>query len=198
MYRIIILSFIISFKSFARSDTVKIGSKSFTESIILGEILAILLEEKYGIAVERKFGLGGTMIAFEALRKQEIDVYADYTGTGYVMILKKSGLSDPRKIYEEVSSSYSKNFGIKWSKPLGFNNTYALAVRKTDKKFFDIKNISDLLNIPFDFTYAAPHEFMRERMGMKHLRNSMILNFQMNQSSHLRRGSCMLRSKRSG
>ncbi len=111
---------------------ITIGSKTFSESIILAEMAALLLEEE-GLDVIRKTNLGGTSVVFDALRAGDIDLYPDYTGTGYVMILGKSGESDPEKVYATVSYEFAKKFDLIWSRPIGFNNTYALAVRRGDE-----------------------------------------------------------------
>ncbi|MBT4790136.1 MAG: ABC transporter permease subunit, partial [Halobacteriovoraceae bacterium] len=147
-------------------------------SIILGEMVAILLENKYGLPVERKLGLGGTKIAFDALQADSIDVYPDYTGTGYVMILKMEGEKSPQKIHQIVSHEFKKRWGIIWSKPIGFNNTYALAVRENEERFKSIFSISQLKGKLNDIKYGAPHEFMERNDG--HQRFSQAYNLQFN------------------
>lgn len=163
-YLLFTISLILSSStSFGKSIT--IGSKAFSESFILSEMLAIILEENYDIEVKRKMGLGGTMVAFDALKNGEIDVYPDYTGTGYVMILGHQNRVGPNEVLNIVKKEYKEKFKILWSKPLGFNNTYALAVRYNDKIFDNIGSLSQLKSVKKAFKYAAPHEFMERKDG---------------------------------
>lgn len=166
----------ISPKSFSKEALV-IGSKSFTESIILAEILSVLLEEKFEQPVVRKFGLGGTKVAFEALLVESIDVYPEYTGTGYSMILKQEGEKEPKKVYQIVEREFQKKWGLLWSGPIGFNNTYALVVRKSDQRFHNVSKISQLSGKVDNYHYAAPYEFMERKDGHKGLVSAYALNF---------------------
>jgi osmoprotectant transport system permease protein len=163
-------------ESFAKNPIV-IGSKKFTESIILGEILSIILEEKYQETVVRKFGLGGTKIAFDALVNEDIHTYPEYTGTGYVMILKQDGENDPKKVFNIVNQLFQKKWDIHWSPPIGFNNTYALAVKKDNPSFTSIHKLSQLQNAVDKYSYAAPYEFMERKDGHTRFSNFYQLNF---------------------
>jgi osmoprotectant transport system permease protein len=126
------------------ADTVVIGGKHFTEQEILGEMLALLLEYKTDLNVKRKLNLGGTMICFQALKAGDIDVYVEYTGTGLVNILKEEVVHNPEKAYRIVKNAFSNQYNLVWLKPLGFNNTYTLTMKKEFAKQLDIKSISDL------------------------------------------------------
>jgi len=126
-----------------------IGSKNFTEQFILGHLMADLIEEKTGMNVVRRFNLGGTMICHGALVNNEIDIYAEYTGTGLTAILKKDVISDPDRALEVVTREYRKRFHVEWLRPFGFNNTYALTVRRDAARKRGWNTISDL-------TEAAP------------------------------------------
>lgn len=151
----------------ANDKKVTIASKAFSESIILSEMLSIILEENFGFAVNRKMNLGGTQITFDALKGNSIDLYPDYTGTGYSMILKREGLTDADKIYQVVKDEFDTKYQIAWSRPLGFNNTYALAVKRDDKRFHNINTISELSSTINQFKLAAPHEFMERKDGFR-------------------------------
>jgi osmoprotectant transport system permease protein len=164
----------------AEKKPLVIGSKAFSESVILGEMVSLLLEEKFDQPVVRKLGLGGTKVAFDALNTGGIDVYPDYTGTGYVMILKLDGERDPDKVHDIVSEEFKKRWGIIWSEPIGFNNTYALAVRKDDPRFKEIKTISDLSGKVQDYKYAGAYEFMERKDGHARFSKSYRLNFDPN------------------
>lgn len=177
---------LILFTTFASAKEVVIGSKIFSESIILAEIAAILLEDK-GVKVIRKTNLGGTKVVFDALKGGEIDIYPDYTGTGYVMILKESGQTDPETIYDIVSEEFDREWGIVWSRPLGFNNTYALAVRANDERFKSINLIGQLKNTK-NLRLAAPHEFMERVDGFTPFSEHYSLNFDQEKISSLDAG----------
>ena len=127
--------------SFA-SDPIRIGSKNFNESYVLSEIVASLLESK-GFEVERKFGLGGTLVCYEALLASEIDIYVEYTGTVQQAILKgsRSGLS-----LDEMNDLLGEEISL--LPPLGFNNTYAIAMDKDLAADLSIKTISDIARFP--------------------------------------------------
>ncbi|MCU7613512.1 ABC transporter permease/substrate-binding protein [Chryseobacterium sp. GMJ5] len=132
------------------SGTVRIGSKIFGEQYILAEIYKKLIEGYTDYKVETKTGLGGTKICFDALMNDAIDFYPEYTGTGLLVLLQpspktvKNVSQSPEKTYEYVNSEFKKKYGIQWLKPLGFNNSYALMMRKKQSDQLKIKSISDL------------------------------------------------------
>jgi osmoprotectant transport system substrate-binding protein len=145
--------------------TITIGSKNFTEQEILGEILAILIEEKTDIKVNRKFNLGGTMVCFNALKTGDLDLYAEYTGTGLVNILKMKAEKDPEKTYQTVKKHFLEKFNMVWLKPFGFNNTYALSMRKGHAQSLGIKKISDLAAHKETIETGFTAEFMQRPDG---------------------------------
>jgi len=132
------------------SGTIRIGSKIFGEQYILTEMYKMLIEGYTDYNVETKTGLGGTKICFDALMNDGIDFYPEYTGTGLLVLLKsseqtlKNVTQSPDKTYAYVNSEFKKQYGIQWLKPLGFNNSYALMMRKKQSQDLHIKNISDL------------------------------------------------------
>jgi osmoprotectant transport system permease protein len=129
----------------ADAAIIRIGSKNFTEQLILAEMMAQRIEESTGLRVERVFNLGGTMICHEALVEGEIDLYAEYTGTALTAILKsETRPPDPGGVYALVRGRYRELFGLSWLGPFGFNNTYALAVRRGDAERHGWKTVSDL------------------------------------------------------
>jgi osmoprotectant transport system permease protein len=135
--------------SHSEKPTITIGSKNFTEQLIIAEMMARIIEIKTGYHVEMKRNLGGTMICHEALLKGEIEMYPEYTGTGLLAILKsKESFTTPNEVYDFVSREYDKQFNLKWLSPFGFNNTYAFAVRNEDA----IKNRWEKVS---DLTFAA-------------------------------------------
>jgi len=126
------------------AGTMTIGGKHFTEQEILGEIMAILIERNSNIRVIRKLNLGGTIICFNALKAGDIDLYAEYTGTGLVNILKKKVIANPDKAYETVKRLFKKKYNLRWLKSFGFNNTYTLTMRREHAKELGLETISDL------------------------------------------------------
>jgi len=134
------------------AGTVRIGSKIFGEQYILAEIYKMLIEGYTDYKVETKTGLGGTKICFDALMNDGIDFYPEYTGTGLLVLLKPTEKTihtvtqSPEKTYQYVSEEFQKQYGIQWLQPLGFNNSYALMMRKKQAAELRIKNISDLKN----------------------------------------------------
>lgn len=133
-----------------KQGTFIIGSKLFGDGYILAEMYAMLVDAYTSLNVITKTGLGGTKICFEALTNDQIDMYPEYTGTGLMVILETppvlsdSLVSDSEKSYQYVSEQFQERFNIKWLKPIGFNNTYALMMRKTQARHLGIQTISDL------------------------------------------------------
>ena len=154
-----------------------IGSKIFTENIILAEILSLLLEEKYNFKAVRKFNMGGTKLVFDSLRNRQIDIYPEYTGTGYTMLLKLSGETDPEKTYQIVKSQFLSRFGLVWSLPLGFENTYVLAVRGEDSRFKGLSFISQLKGREGAFRLGLDHEFLERKDGFDNFSKKYGLSF---------------------
>jgi len=124
---------------------IRIGTKNFTEQLIIGEVIAQWLEQTTDLRVERRFNLGGTIICHEALVRGDIDLYVEYTGTGLTAILKLPPVSDPQQALTRVRDAYRQQFDLHWLQPLGFNNTYALAVRESDAQRNGWERISDLV-----------------------------------------------------
>lgn len=117
----------------SRQTPIVVGSKNFTEQVLLGEILAQQIERRLGVPVERKLDLGGTLLAHEALVAGAIDVYPEYTGTALTAILKQPGRRDPRAVFEAVRDAYRHQWQLDWIPPFGFNNTFAIIVRRDEK-----------------------------------------------------------------
>src|ERR1017187_2134845 len=111
----------------SRARPLTVGSKNFTEQIVLGEIVAQQLERRLGGKVDRKLDLGGTLLAQQALRNGEIDLYPEYTGTALTAVLKLAPLSDPAAVLERVRAEYRKRWRLEWLPPFGFRNNIALA-----------------------------------------------------------------------
>ena len=121
---------------------VVVGSKDFTESLILAELLAQAIESQTDIQVVRQFELGGDLV-HRALVSGQIDAYVEYTGTAFTAILKHPPISDPRAVYDQVQHDYGEQFDCEWLAPLGFNNTFAILVRGDEARRLNLKTISD-------------------------------------------------------
>lgn len=142
-----------------------IGSKPFTEGVLLSELAAQLIEGNTQLKVERKFNLGGTIVAFNALKNGDLDLYPEYTGTGLVAILKQPAVTDADKAYGIVQKEFNSQFRIKWLKPLGFNNTYAMAVPEELAIKNNLKNTSDLAGIVDTLIFGAEQDFFGRADG---------------------------------
>lgn len=144
---------------------VTIGSKDFGENIVLGEMFAQLIEAKTDLKVNRKLNMGGTFVCFEAMKKGDIDMYPEYTGTGLTAHLKMDVITDPDEAYRVVSEEFDKQFSIKWLKPFGFNNTYTLAVTNDVYEKYKVETYSDLVKVSKDLVFGAEHEFFDRQDG---------------------------------
>jgi glycine betaine/choline ABC-type transport system substrate-binding protein len=154
-----------------------IGSKNFTEQVILGELLAQQIERKTNLAVDRRLNLGGTLICHQAITSGQLDLYVEYTGTALTAILKEPPLRDPKAVYDKVRSSYHDQFRVEWTEPLGFNNTFAIIVRSADAKQFGIKTISDAAPLTRNWTAGFGYEFVEREDGYAGLAKLYSLQF---------------------
>src|SRR6476661_799403 len=138
----------LAFAGQAAAQTIKVGSKNFTEQFIVAELYAAALEAA-GFKVERKINLGATLVAHEAIRTGAIDIYPEYTGTGLNAVMKAQGMTDanPDQVYAAVKAHYEKEFKLTWLKPSGVNNGYAIIVRPETAKAMNLKTLSDLAKV---------------------------------------------------
>ena len=159
------------------SATVRIGSKNFTEQFILGELMALMIEDRTQLAVERRFALGGTMIVHGALARGGVDTYPEYTGTALTAILDRPVVAEPQEALRIVREAYRSRFDLIWLQPFGFNNTYALAVRAADAAENGWSAVSDLAGVARDLRGGFPSEFMERPDGYPRLRRVYGLAF---------------------
>lgn len=160
-----------------RAGLVRIGSKEFAEQLILGEMMAQIIEAKTNLTVKKALGLGGTMICHEALVAGEIDLYAEYTGTGYRSILKQNKNLGPYATYAVVANSYSQTFNVEWLEPFGFNNTYAITVRKADAEQHGWQTIDDLAGRAETLRAGFTSEFQERQDGYPGLQHAYGFRF---------------------
>lgn len=154
---------------------VRIGSKNFTEQIILGEIAAQALEAE-GVAVARSFDLGGTFVCHQALVSGRLDLYPEYTGTAFTAILKEKPIGDPEKVRERVAREYARRWQLAMAPPLGFENTFALVMRGSEASRLAISRISDLAIHP-ELTPGFGYEFLERADGFPGLAAAYGLRF---------------------
>lgn len=147
------------------SKKVVIGSKDFSENIVLAEIMAQLIENDTDIQIERKLNMGGTFVNFEAIKNGDIDIYPEYTGTGLTAQLKMDVMNDADQVYDLVKEEFDKQFAITWLAPLGFNNTYAMGVTKEIAETYNLEKNSDLTDIAGELVFGAEHEFFDRQDG---------------------------------
>jgi len=162
--------------SIIRSEnTVCVGSKDFTESVILAEILAQALEKK-GITVEKQFELGGNL-AHDALLANQIDVYPEYTGTAYTAILKRQPITDAGAVYEQTKREYAEKFNLIVSPSLGFSNDFAILVRGDVARKSNLKTISDAVPVSRDWQAGFGQDFMSRADGYAGFAKAYNFNF---------------------
>ena len=160
----------------AAPKPVVVASKPFGESYLLAEMFAKLLEAR-GFEVERRLGLGATELAFQALRTGAIDLYPEYTGTGLTAILHEAPSADPRDAFNRVATEFARRWGIRWLPPLGFENTYAIAVRKETAERFHLRTLSDLARAAGNLTAGLTPDFIGRPDGLPGMRRAYGIEF---------------------
>ena len=161
-----------------KQDHVTVASKSFTEQIILAEIIAQTIENNTHVKVERKFNLGTAAIVHQAMLSGEVDIYPEYTGTGSILILKNQPKRiSAEKLYRQVDKAYRHQFQIAWLSPFGFNNEVVVAVHAEDAKKYRLKSLSDLSKVAGNFIIAGAHESVVRADGLPYLRKYYHLHF---------------------
>ena len=156
---------------------IRIGSKEFAEQLVLGEMMAQMIEARTYLTVERMFDLGGTMICHEALARAQIDLYAEYTGTGYQAILKHTRRAGPYTVFRTVCEEYRRRFLVQWLEPFGFNNTYAITVRQSDARKKGWRTVSDLAAAAEGMTAGFTSEFQERKDGYPGLQKAYGIRF---------------------
>jgi len=161
----------------SRRNRIVIGSKNFTEQQILGELLAQQLEHQTGLPVERRFYLAGTYICQQALLAGRIDLYVEYTGTALTAILKEKPSSDHEQVYERVKQEYNRRFGLHVGQPLGFDNTFAIVIRREDAQRLNLHTISQAAKYAPQWRAGFGYEFMERPDGYEGLARTYGLRF---------------------
>jgi len=150
-----------------RGDTIIVGSKNFTEQIVLAELFAQQIEAHSTLHVERRINLGGTLICHDALLAGKIDLYPEYTGTALMAVLKEPPQNDPSAVFHRVQDQYRARFGVEVMAPLGFNNTFAMVVRGDDAAKLHLHTISDIGTLAPKWRAGFGYEFMERADGYR-------------------------------
>jgi osmoprotectant transport system substrate-binding protein len=161
----------------SRQQTLVIGSKNFTEQVILGELLAQHLEAKSGLHVERRFYLAGTYICHQALLSGRIDAYVEYTGTALTAVLKHPVESDPANVFGKVKREYASRFNLEVMDPLGFNNTFAMVIRGETARRLNLHKLSEAAPFAAQWRPGFGYEFMERPDGFAGLAQTYNLKF---------------------
>jgi osmoprotectant transport system substrate-binding protein len=149
------------------SDTLFVGSKNFTEQIVLAELFAQQIEAHSALRVERRLNLGGTFICHDALVSGKIDLYPEYTGTALTAVLNDPLQKDPAEVFRRVEEEYRARFNVEVMPPLGFNNTFAMVVRGDDADKLHLRRISDVAPFAPKWRPGFGYEFMERPDGYR-------------------------------
>jgi osmoprotectant transport system substrate-binding protein len=153
----------------SQSNRIVIGSKNFTESFILGELMAQQIEARTGLKVDRRFYLAGTYICHQALLAGRIDMYPEYTGTALTAILKQKSEGDKADVYQRVKNEYERRFGLTLGPAFGFNDTFAMEIRGEDARRLNIKTLSQAAAFAPHWRAGFGYEFMERPDGYRGL-----------------------------
>jgi osmoprotectant transport system substrate-binding protein len=160
-----------------RPEKIIVGSKFFTEQVVLAELLAQQIEARTGIPVERKTNLGGTLLVHKAMLAGELDLYVEYTGTALTAVLNETPQGDSKSVYERVKREYAERFGLEVTEPLGFENTFAMVIRGDDEKNFGLQKLSDITAFAPKWRAGVGYEFLERPDGFKGLCERYNLKF---------------------
>jgi len=175
MKRVLLLALVLS--GCAKRDRIVVGAKNFTESDLLAEIVAQQIERRTSLPVERRLHLGGTFVCHRAITAGDIDIYVEYTGTAFTAILKQPPIANPDSVYRFVAAAYARDFKLQWTAPLGFNNTFAILVRRADAQRYSLRSIADLGRLAARWKAGFGYEFLERADGFAGLARIYGLRF---------------------
>ena len=161
----------------SRENFIVVGSKNFTEQLILGEIIAQQIETKTHLSVERRFYLAGTYICHQAILAGCIDIYPEYTGTALTAVLKEKPSADRERVYAQVKTEYEQRFNLTVGAPFGFNDTFAIEIRGEDARRLGLTTISQAAPYAPKWGAGFGYEFMERPDGYKGLAATYGLHF---------------------
>ncbi len=163
--------------SSSHSDRIVIGSKNFTESLVLGELMAQQIEAHSQLKVERRFYLAGTYICHQGVLAGRIDIYPEYTGTALTAILKQKAEGDEAAVYQRVKSEYEQRWDLTLAPGFGFNDTFAMEIRGEDARRLNLKSLSQAAAYAPQWRAGFGYEFMERPDGYKGLALAYSLRF---------------------
>jgi len=161
----------------SHANRIVVGSKNFTESFVLGELIAQQIEAHTNLKVERRFYLAGTYICQQAILAGRIDVYPEYTGTALTAILKQSAGGDKQNVYQRVKSEYEQRYGLTLGPAFGFNDTFAMEIRGDDARRLNLKTLSQATAYAPKWRAGFGYEFMERPDGYRGLAETYDLHF---------------------
>jgi glycine betaine/choline ABC-type transport system substrate-binding protein len=160
-----------------RPERIVVGAKNFTESDLLAEIVAQQIERRTGLPVERRLHLGGTFVCHQAITAGQLDLYVEYTGTAFTAILKQPPVTDPDSVFRFLAAEYPRRFHLRWTAPFGFNNTFAILVRRADAERYRLTTIADLARVAPRWKAGFGYEFLERADGFTGLARVYGLRF---------------------
>jgi glycine betaine/choline ABC-type transport system substrate-binding protein len=161
----------------SRGHVIVVGSKNFTESFVLGELIAQQIETHTSVKVERRFYLAGTYICQQAMLAGRIDIYPEYTGTALTAVLKEKPGSDKGQVYQRVKSEYEHRFGLTLGPAFGFNDTFAMEIRGDDARRLKVRTLSQAAQYAPKWRAGFGYEFMERPDGFQGLASTYGLHF---------------------
>ena len=165
-----------AFAALPREERIVVGSKNFTEQLILGELVAQAIERYAGLPVDRRLNLGGTFICDRALRAGDVDVYVEYSGTALTAVFRQPVERDPARVIESIRALYADG-GVALRRPFGFDNTFAVLVRRADARERDLTRLSELAAHAPSWRAAFGYEFLEREDGYRGLAATYGLRF---------------------
>jgi len=169
MRRLFVLIIVVAFATSCRAPKpqIVVGSKFFTEQVVLAELLAQHIEARTGIHVERKTNLGGTLLVHKAMQAGQVDLYVEYTGTALNAVLNESPTGDSSAVYQRVKQLYGQRFNFEVTEPLGFENTFAMIIRNEDAQQLHLQHMSDLVAVAPKWRVGVGFEFLERSDGFR-------------------------------
>lgn len=161
----------------ADEKSIVIGGKDFTEQDIMVQLLSEMVEDNTDISVDRKAYLGGSSVVASSIETGSIDMYVEYTGTALISVLGEESQNDADAVYDLVSKRYDEEKNIKWLKPLGFNNTFAITMKKEKAEEMGISKLSDLSEPSKNMVFASTQEFLERNDGYDVFKEVYGINF---------------------
>jgi len=169
MRRLFLLIPVVTFLTSCHAPTpqIVIGSKFFTEQVVLAELLAQHIEARTGIHVERKTNLGGTLLVHKAMQAGQVDLYVEYTGTALNAVLNEKPTGDSSAVYQRVKQLYVQRFNFEVTEPLGFENTFAMVIRGEDAQRLHLRRMSELVAVASKWRVGVGFEFLERSDGFR-------------------------------